>query len=90
MSTGMGVLVIIGTCVLVLFMSMIKQKAEWILNFCIRSVMGLTAIYGVNLLLENFGIPCLVGLNLCSLLTSGTLGLSGVSLLYAISALRFL
>lgn len=90
MSTKMGVLMIVGTCALVLFMTVMKQKAEWILNFCIRSVMGLAAIYGINLLLENFGIPCLVGLNLCSFFTSGTLGLSGVSLLYAISALRFL
>ena len=52
--------------------------------------MGGIAIYGINLALEGFGIPCAVGINLLSLLTSGTFGFSGVSLLYAVAAFAFL
>ena len=85
-----GVLVIAGACILVLFMVTVKRKAEFFLNFCLRAVLGGISIYGINLLLETWGIPCSVGINIFSLLTSGTLGVSGVSLLYAIAAFRFL
>lgn len=90
MEKGMGVLMIGGACLLVLFMVTVKHKAEFCLNFLLRAAMGGIAIYGINLLLEMWGIPCSVGINLCSLLTSGTLGFSGVSLLYAISAFPLL
>lgn len=85
-----GVLVIAGACLLVLFMVTVKQKAELLLNFCLRAAMGGIAIYGINLLLETWGIPCMVGINVLSLLTSGTFGFSGVSLLYAVAAFSFL
>lgn len=90
MEKQMGVLMIAGACLLVLFMVTVKNKAEFFLNFCLRSVMGGIAICGINILMENWGIPCAVGINLCSLLTSGTLGFSGVSLLYAVAAFQFL
>ena len=83
-------LLIIGACLLVLFLVTVKHKAEMLLNFCIRSVMGGIVILGVNTVLANWGIPCAVGLNPWSLLTSGTLGFSGVSLLYAVAAIRLL
>ena len=85
-----GILIIVGACLLVLFMVTVKQKTELFLNFCLRAVMGGIAIYGINLALEGFGIPCAVGFNLLSLLTSGTFGFSGVSLLYAVAAFAFL
>ena len=69
---------------------MVKNKLEFILNFCIRAVMGGIAIFGINALLETNGISCRVGLSLLSLLTSGTLGFGGVSLLYAIAAFPLL
>jgi len=90
MEKQMGVLMIAGTCLLVLFMVTVKNKVEVILNFCLRAVMGGIAICGINMLLEMWGIPCLVGINLYSLLTSGTLGFSGISLLYAVAAFHFL
>lgn len=90
MEKGMGIVMIGGACLLVLFLVTVKNKAELLLNFCLRAVMGGIAIYGINLLLENWGIPCSVGINICSLLTSGTLGFSGVSLLYAVSAFYLL
>jgi inhibitor of the pro-sigma K processing machinery len=90
MEKGMGILMIAGACLAVLFMVVVKRKAELFLNFCLRAVTGGIAIYGINLLLEKWEIPCSVGLNLISLLTSGTLGFSGVTLLYAVSAFHFL
>ena len=90
MEKGMGIIMIAGTCLLVLFMVMVKHKTELFLNFCLRAVMGGIAIYGINILLERWEIPCTVGINLYSLLTSGVLGFSGVSLLYAVSAFPLL
>lgn len=90
MEKEMGVLMIAGACLTVLFMVTVKRKAEFFLNFCLRAIAGGISIYGINLLMEMWGIPCAVGINLCSLLTSGTLGFSGVSLLYAVAAFRFL
>ena len=90
MGKEMGIIMISGACLLVLFMVTVKQKAEFFLNFCLRAVFGGISIYGINLLMETWGIPCSVGINLCSLLTSGTLGVSGVSLLYAVSAFHLL
>ncbi len=60
----MGVAVIAGACLLVLFMVLVKRKAELFLNFCLRAVMGAISIYGVNLLLASWEIPCSVGINL--------------------------
>ena len=85
-----GVMAIVGMCLLVLFLVTVKRKAEMFLNFCIRTVLGGISICGINFLLVNWGIPCVVGINPCSLLTSGILGFSGVSLLYAISAFPLL
>ena len=90
MEKEMGVAVIVGVCLLVLFFVAVKHKAEFLLNFCLRGVMGGIVICGVNLVLESMGISCAVGINPCTLFASGSLGLSGVSLLYAIAAFSYL
>ena len=87
MDKGMGFLTIAGSCVAVLFVVLVKHKAEVIMNFCIRAVLGQIAIYS---LLSSYEIPVRAGMNFVSLLTSGILGFSGISLLYAILALRLL
>lgn len=90
MDKWMGAAAIIGSCMLVLFIVSVKHKAEMIVNFCIRAVVGQIAIFGLNALFSSYEIPVRAGINLFSLLTSGTLGFSGVFLLYAILALRLL
>lgn len=90
MDKEMGFLAIVGSCAGVLFVVLVKHKAEMLMNFCIRAVMGQIAIYGINSLLSFYEIPVRAGMNLVSFLTSGTLGFSGVSLIYAILALRLL
>ncbi|MCC8140572.1 MAG: pro-sigmaK processing inhibitor BofA family protein [Lachnospiraceae bacterium] len=85
-----GIFVIAGACLLVLFMVTVKRKAEILLNFCLRAVLGGIAIHAVNTAFSLWGISCCVAIGPLSLLTSGILGISGVSLLFAISAIRFL
>lgn len=66
MEKDMGMAVIVGACLVVLFLVAVKRKAEFILNFCLRAVAGGIAICGVNLVLESMGISCAVGINLCT------------------------
>ncbi len=90
MEKEIGMAVIVGACLVVIFFVAVKRKLEFILNFCLRAVMGGIAICVVNLVLESMGISCAVGINLCTLCTSGILGFSGVSLLYAVAAFQVL
>ena len=59
-------------------------------KFLLRAVLGCLLIFCVNQVLSYQGISVSVGLNIVSLLTSGTLGLPGVFLLYGIMALQVL
>lgn len=53
-------------------------------KFILRGILGLGMVYFVNQALEMNGISVAVGLNLCTLLISGSLGIPGVGLLYGI------
>lgn len=53
-------------------------------NFIMRAVLGLGTVYIVNQILEWNGFSIAVGLNLCTLFISGSLGIPGVGLLYGI------
>lgn len=57
-----------------------------ILNVLLRMVYGAVGIEAVNLILSALGVSVSVGLNLISLLTVGTLGVSGLGLLFGIAA----
>ena len=63
---------------------------EKVINLVMRSILGTIAIYFVNAALEKAGISLGVGINAVTVLTSGILGFSGVSLLYAVAAFQFL
>lgn len=56
-----------------------------ILNFLLRMVYGAVGIQAVNLILSAVGVTVSVGLNAVSLLTVGTLGISGLGLLFGIA-----
>lgn len=79
-----------GVCALVLLIAMLKRRAQILLNFLVRMVLGVVCITFVNELLASQGIALAVGINPLSLLTSGTLGFSGVALLYGILVCKFL
>ena len=79
-----------GACGLVLLISAFRRRAQILLNLTARVLLGAFCIYWANHFFAEQGIALSVGLNPISLLTSGILGFSGVAVLYAISACKFL
>ena len=71
-------------CGVIMIMIAVKIKAEWLLNVCLRGVLGAIAIFFVNSFLEKQGIDRLVGINAMTVLTSAFLGFPGVVALYGI------
>lgn len=59
-------------------------------NFLIRAIVGLAIIFCVNEYLDGQGISSGVGMNPVTVLTSGTLGIPGVALLYGITFYPFM
>lgn len=90
METTFSIALLAGVCGMVVFIALLKRRSQVILNFLVRMVLGAICITFANKLLAAQGISLSVGLGPVSLLTSGTLGFSGVALLYAILACRFL
>lgn len=62
-----------------------KNRMEFLLNFMLRAVFGLIAIYFINSFLQGQGLGGSVGINPVSFLTSGILGFPGIALLYGIN-----
>ena len=88
MDVRLSMQVLAGVCGLVLLILVMKKKAQFFLNFLLRAGVGAAMIMWVNSILVKQGIALSVGLNLWSFLTSGSLGIPGVALLFAISALQ--
>lgn len=63
---------------------------DLILNFLLRIVMGVIALYTCNSLLSSFGIEIYLGINLLNLLTIGILGISGFGLVFSIGLFSLL
>ncbi len=55
-----------------------------IVNFLIRALVGMALVFFVNEFISSRGIDVGVGINAVTFLTSGTLGIPGVALLYGI------
>lgn len=64
---------------------MSKRNSGILLNFFVRAVIGITLIFFVNQFLIEKNIEPNVGINPVTVVTSGTLGVPGVALLYGIS-----
>lgn len=88
MDLKMSMQILAGVCGLVLLISVMKKKAQFFLNFLLRAGVGAVLSMWLNSILASQGITVSVGLNFWSLLTSGSLGIPGVALLFAISALQ--
>ena len=84
MDTMTGMLLIVAACVAVLFISIMRRKAAFLLHFLVRVIVGAFAIMATNSALASVGVSVFVGLNLWSLLTVGTLGIGGFGMLYVI------
>ena len=90
MTKSMSMQVLAVVLFLVLGMVFMKKNARFFLDFFVRMIVGMTMILGVNQVLIGQGIEISVGVNLISLLTSASLGIPGVALLFAILALQIL
>ena len=69
---------------------MSEKRPGFIVNFFVRAFVGVCLILFVFVFLAFVGLFFAVGLNLFSFLTSGTLGIPGVALLYGISVYHIL
>lgn len=71
-----------------------KGMKEWgvriAVNFLVRAIVGMAIIFFVNEYLDGKGIQACVGMNPVTFLTSGTLGIPGVALLYGITFYQFM
>lgn len=61
-----------------------ENHSSILVNFIVRAVVGMGIIFFANEFLASRGFSEAVGMNGLSLLTSGTLGIPGVCLLYGI------
>lgn len=66
------------------------MRREGIVNFVMRCILGVIAIYFINTALAGRGISLGVGINVYTVLTSGILGIPGVAALYGIGLYKFL
>lgn len=85
-----GIIAIVAICALVLLIGTLKQKSRIVFQFLMRASVGLVCIYFFNDFLKSKDISISVGLNPISFLTVGSLGISGVALLYGIMLYRTL
>ncbi len=85
MSTYSGGLMIIGILVLVLLIGAAKSRAEWIINFILRGVLGMVMVYFVNYFLSGRVPGIEIGYNLVTFIITGILGFPGVLMLYGIN-----
>lgn len=81
---------ILAALAAVLLIGAIRKKAEWLINFLFRAVVGSVLIYCINMAVTSYGIQIAVGINPVTVLTSGFLGFPGIALLYGINLLEFL
>lgn len=81
---------IIFMCVIILCIISLRKKAEFLLNFLLRGIVGTISIFFINEMLAAQNFATMVGINPWTALTSGILGLPGVALLYGINIFKFL
>ena len=88
MDIKMAMQVMAGVCGVVLLILVMKKRMRFLLEFALRMGVGTAVVLWVNGILAAQGMASAVGLNPVTLLTSGSLGIPGIALLYAVSMLK--
>lgn len=83
---GKIIVIILGICVVMLVIGLIKKRYDLLVNFGLRLAMGILGIYLLNSFLANFGLSMEVGANGYNALIVGLLGLPGFLLIYGLAA----
>ena len=78
MDTNAGIYLIVGILTVVLIIGAMKSRAEWIINFMLRGVLGMMSIYFLNTFLGNMVPGMGIGYNPITFLTTGILGFPGL------------
>ncbi len=84
MDNRIGILMIVGVCAGALLIGALRKRAEWLLNFVLRAVLGTLVIFLINTGMRKLGMESAVGLNPITVLTTGLLGFPGLAVLCAI------
>jgi inhibitor of the pro-sigma K processing machinery len=77
---------VIAVCLVFIVICAIRKRPELIVNFGLRSCIGIVGIYIVNMILKSKGYDISVGINGATILTSGILGVPGFLMLYGLAA----
>lgn len=85
-----GFVIILAALAAVLLIGALKKRAEWLLAFLFRAVIGTVAIYFLNLVIVSYDMGFEIGINPVTVLTTGILGFPGILLLYGINLIQFL
>ncbi len=72
-------------CVVLIIIGLIKQRFDLIVNFSLRAIAGILAIYIVNTFLKVFDVNLAVGMNGLTASLIGILGVPGFLLLYGLA-----
>lgn len=81
---------IIGLCIILLVIGIVRHRMELLVNLILRMVMGIVGIYIVNEILAMQNIAPLAGINGITSITVGVLGLPGFLLVYGIGVYHML
>lgn len=73
-----------AVCAAILLISALRRKAEALINFILRMVLGTLAIYAANAGAAMLGMEGGITIGLMTVLTSGILGIPGVAALLGI------
>lgn len=90
MNNQTSAVLMIGMCGIILLISLMRTKVEWLLNIVMRSILGTVIMYFANSALAASGISLGVGINAVTVLTSGILGFPGLVALYALGIYKIL
>ncbi|TCL00079.1 sigmaK-factor processing regulatory protein BofA [Natranaerovirga hydrolytica] len=78
-------IIIIIACLLIMGVSIIVKKTHLVVDFFIKSVVGLFGIYLINEILQLANVTIKLGLNIINAIIIGLLGFPGIILLYALA-----
>jgi inhibitor of the pro-sigma K processing machinery len=85
------VAILIGAvCLIALLVGALHRKAEWLMDFLVRGIVGTVAIFFLNMAFVKMGLRIEVGINTITVLTSAFLGLPGVAALYGLGIYQLL
>jgi len=76
---------VIITCVITIFICVLKRRPDLIVNFILRASFGAAGICILDFILNSMGYGMSVGVNGVTVMTNGLLGLPGFLLLYGLS-----